>query len=200
MPKIRAKISASEAGRLRPQPIKDVEVEDLPIKNRYRPYKRAVARGFVSPSDLESGNSSTTVPVLPIVISSAFVPLLPAPKGLSDCARGGARVVSGLINVMSQHEGQWTENDLKDEYKRAYKLQQKIDAYKTLVRLDNDDQVMFPLLSARNYVQDFINEKHRRSGSLFQLRADLDPDTILTELGEELLEEIFCHTECHWRF
>lgn len=82
MPKIRAKISASEAGRLRPQPIKDVEVEDLPIKNRYRPYKRAVARGFVSPSDLESGNSSTTVPVLPIVISSAFVPLLPAPKGM----------------------------------------------------------------------------------------------------------------------
>ncbi|KAF9313082.1 hypothetical protein BG003_005637 [Podila horticola] len=153
-------------------------------------YQHAVARGFLPSSNLDDALAPTLLPARRPV----DIPLLPQPSGLSKLGREGSRVVSAIINILKQRPGLWEEAEFIEAYKATYHIQYRVDAYRRLVRIHEDTPDDFPLLSSR-YVRTFIKRQGR---SQLKLHLDVNTDTILTDLGDDLLSDILAYTECHW--
>ncbi|KAG0010689.1 hypothetical protein BGZ82_003315 [Podila clonocystis] len=81
-----------------------------------------------------------------------------------------------------------------EAYKTTYRIKYRIDAYRRMEQLTEDIPDEFQLLTSA-YVGQFIKRMGR---SRLKLRSDVTTDTILTDLGHDLLSDILAYTECHW--
>ncbi|KAG0022713.1 hypothetical protein BGZ81_008430 [Podila clonocystis] len=149
------------------------------------------ARTFLSLADW--GGPPPTLGLLP-PRRPVDIPLLPQPPGLSELGREGARIVSAIINILKQRNSSWALAEFIKGYKTTYRIQYRVDAYRRMEQLTEDNPDEFPLLTSA-YVGQFIKQLGR---SRLKLRSDVNTDTILTDLGNDLLSEIFTYTECHW--
>lgn len=112
-------------------------------------------------------------------------------------AREGARVVSAIVNVLKTQDGYWDQQMFVDEYIREYAIQQRVDAYRRHARFFEAQLDEFDVLALR-CVSKFILYKKQERPRL-KLRPDVDTETLIEELGDETLRDIFCLTDCHWR-
>ena len=111
-------------------------------------------------------------------------------------ARKGARIVSALVAILQERQSYWPERDFIERYIAVYKLESRVSAFKRIEKLADDYQLEFPLLRSP-YVRDFIYKQPRHYA--FTLNSSVNKKTIIGDIGEEDLKEIYCYIECHWR-